>query len=209
VIKGEVLREVKGFRGVRWPGCFVGQGQVNSDDGTILNQETVFYATRPLHAQLLLVTDSMAYGLSPVDLDNFADCLVALRVPEFVSDGEQPASELGLLDWRLWQEGRAQVIIALAGLLNLALFAYLCAIYGRLPATVPLHFDGLGVIDRFGSPTGLFVLPLLGLLAWLCNGLIGWAVYQVHGEKPVAYLLWGSAVLVQLVTWIAVTRLLA
>ena len=60
-----------------------------------------------------------------------------------------------------------------------------------------------------GPPTRLFVLPLLGLLAWLSNGAIGWAVYQAQGEKAIAYLLWGAAVLVQLVTWIAVLLLLA
>jgi hypothetical protein len=209
IVRGEVLREVKRFRGVRWPGCYVGHGQVTSHDGSIIDQETIFYATRPLRAQLLLVTNSVAYGLSPVDLDNFADCLRALRVPEFVGGNELPASDLGPLNWRLWQEGGMRLIITLAGILNFALFAYLCAIYSRLPATVPLHFDGSGVVDRIGNPIGLFVLPLLGLLAWLANGALGWAVYQIQGEKPIAYLLWGSAVLVQLVTWIAVIVLLA
>jgi hypothetical protein len=103
----------------------------------------------------------------------------------------------------------AQVVLAAAALLNALLFIYLAVQVGRLPAEVPLHFNQLGEVDRVGPPAGLFLLPLAGLLAWLVNGLIGWWFYLGRQERPVALVLWGAAVVVQVIAWSAVLGLLA
>jgi uncharacterized membrane protein len=93
-------------------------------------------------------------------------------------------------------------------ILNVALFAFIAAQYDRLPDEVPLHFDGLGQVDRYGSPAGLYILPLIGLIAWLTAALLGWYFHQVRGEKPVAYVLWGTTVAIQLAAWLALVNLL-
>ena len=102
----------------------------------------------------------------------------------------------------------AQVTLVLAAVLNVLLFVYLAVQVGRLPAEVPLHFNRLGQVDRLGPPAGLFVLPLAGLLAWLVNGLAGWWFYLGRQERPVALVLWGAAVVVQVAAWAAVLGLL-
>lgn len=203
LIMGEGLAGVKKFRGLRWPGCFVGTGLVNSLDGSIVDQDTLFFATRPLNQQLLLVTKSVAYGLSPIDLENFKDCLEALLVPDLMGSDEKIFPDLDFLNWRLWRDRSAQLVLAMAVILNGALFAYLCAIFNRLPSTIPLHFNRLGVVDRVESPINLFVLPLLGLFTWIVNGAIGWLFYQKQGQQPMAYVLWGSSILVQMTVWSA------
>jgi hypothetical protein len=101
-----------------------------------------------------------------------------------------------------------QVTLALAAVLNLLLFIYLAVQAGRLPAEVPLHFNRLGQVDRVGPPAALFILPLAGLLAWLINGVIGWWFYLGRAERPVALILWGAAVVVQVAAWAAVLGLL-
>src|SRR5687768_9415494 len=102
----------------------------------------------------------------------------------------------------------AQVTLALAAALNLLLFLYLAVQAGRLPAEVPLHFNRLGQVDRFGPPAGLFIIPLAGLLAWLINGVVGWWFYLARQERPVALVLWAAAVVVQVAAWAAVLGLL-
>jgi hypothetical protein len=102
----------------------------------------------------------------------------------------------------------AQVTLALAAVLNALLFIYLAVQFGRLPAELPLHFNRLGQVDRIGPPAGLFVLPLAGLLTLLINGVVGWWFYLGRKERPVALVLWGAAVVVQVAAWAAVFGLI-
>lgn len=207
-IRGEELSEVSRFRGMRWPGCCVGHGYITDKAGTITNHQTVFFATRPVRQQLLLVTESTAYGISPIDLGNFADCLGALKGTKYVGRGERRGSKMSFLDWRIWRDLPAQVMLAAAALLNSALFAYLSSIYGQLPASVPLHFAQSGMVDRWAAPANLFALPLLGALTWLTNGVIGSVFYQHPERQLMAYLLWAAAIIMQVLTWGALVGLL-
>ena len=189
------------FRGFRWPGLMVGQGRIRE-------QDAFFFATRPLGQQLLLQTDTAVYAISPVDLHNFKDCLEALRTADLDAVVNLPDSNLGFLQWRFWDEWPAQLLLMASGLLNLALFGYLTAVYSHLPAQIPLHFNRWGEVDRLATPGRLFVLPIIGLTAWIVNGIGGWFFYQQEQTTP-AYLLWGTAVIVQLAIWGAVLGLLA
>ena len=188
------------FRGLRWPGLMVGRGQM-------LGQDAFVFATRPLAQQLLLLTETAVYAISPIDLQNFKDCLEALRTAQLDEAVDLPDSQLGFLQWRFWDEWPAQLLLMASGLLNLVLFGYLTAVYDRLPAQVPLHFNQLGEVDRLAAPGRLFVLPVIGLLAWIVNGIWGWIFYQQDQKMP-AYLLWGTAVIIQLAVWGAVLGLL-
>ena len=107
---------------------------------------------------------------------------------------------MGILDWSIWLERRSLLLISTAVALNLTLFAFLSVIYSRLPAEVPLHFSQVGVVDRAGSPSGLFVLPLIGVVAWIAAVILGWFFYFLRHEKPVAYIVWGVTVVIELGT---------
>jgi hypothetical protein len=212
LVRGATLAEVRQFRGARWPGCFVGWGQVSAAgreaEGPI-SYPTIFFATRPLSQQLLLVTDSIAYAISPVDLENFGDCLEALRHSTPEAPADTPVSQLGPLEWPIWQDRPAQVVLVMTTILNALLFAGLCLSYGRLPALVPLHFNQAGIVNRMGAPANLFILPLIGLFAWLVNGALGYFFYQRRQERPLALILWGSSLIVQVIAWATVLGLTA
>lgn len=45
-------------------------------------------------------------------------------------------------------------------------FVYLIVQWGDLPAKVPMHFNGKGEIDRWGSKGELIILPIIGLLIY-------------------------------------------
>lgn len=197
---GSEVTAVTRFRGLRWPGLIVGRGLIDE-------REVFIFATRPQPEQLLLLTDTAVHAISPVDLENFQACLAALLTPEMKTAADLPESHLGFLRWRFWDDWPGQLLLLAAGLLNMTLFAYLTAMYGRLPAQVPLHFNRSGEIDRLAAPDRLFILPIIGLLAWLLNSAWGWIFYQLDQKLP-AYLLWGTAVVIQLAVWGAVLGLL-
>ena len=207
-VLGEDLAEVNGFHGIRWPGCCVGHGYITDRAGKFVDRETIFFATRPVRRQLLLITEAVAYGISPIDSGNFADCLGALKGTKYIGRGERRGSEMNLIDWRIWRDRPAQIMLAAALLLNSALFAYLALIYGQLPVTVPLHFAQSGLVDRVAAPSNLFVLPLLGALTWLTNGVIGSIFYQDQERQLLAFLLWAAAIVMQVLTWGALIGLL-
>jgi hypothetical protein len=69
VLLGEEVTGRLRFRGVRWPGYWVGYGEIEGV-GPVL-----FHATAPLEEQVLLVTPGLAYGISPEDRDGFLSTL--------------------------------------------------------------------------------------------------------------------------------------
>jgi hypothetical protein len=194
------------WRGVRWPGQEIGTGELVAPDGSALPLTT--YATRPLGQQLLVFTAAGVFGLSPADpafarqLEALAGAARAAGAPA----GPVVAS-LGPLASPLWQD-RSALRLLLGGLiLNLALFALLAALSGTLPATVPLRFGAGGQVMRSDSALALFTLPLIGLIWWLVDALIGAALYRRDGQRAVALLVWGAGALLQAGAWAALLAL--
>lgn len=74
----------------------------------------------------------------------------------------------------------------LNGLLwSLALFAF-----PRQDAAVVLHYNIDVGIDFIGEGKQIVLLPLVGLLIIIGNGLIAWSIRRIH---PVAFwVLWGG-----------------
>ncbi len=113
--------------------------------------------------------------------------------------GRVPAVALIIRDRYLW----ALVIVAL--IVNLGLFAYLIIEVNRVPPTlpplVPLHFDAAGEADRIEPRNALYSLPQIGLVVIVGNLALGTLMYR--REPLAAYLLAGTAVVIQFLLWIA------
>jgi len=88
----------------------------------------------------------------------------------------------------------------------LTLVGLLCFYFPALPDVVPLHFGATGVPDRLEARGGIFIVPLIGLLALLFNGTLGALAYR--REKMISYLLWGGAALIQILIWKAALDIL-
>jgi hypothetical protein len=98
---------------------------------------------------------------------------------------------------------------ALAGLIaNLALYGYVWLSLRGLPELMPLHYNGVGVVDLIGRPIELFKLPAICSAILLVNGVIAWFVHR--SERPAAHLLVWTALVVQIVfasgAWILVRK---
>ncbi len=199
--KGEGLGRVTRFRGIRWSGFWLGRGRITGLGAV------QFYCSAPLARQLLIQTPSGSYAISPENPDRFMD-LVATQKEMGPSEPVEQVMEQPAIGHRgLFSDRTGVTLAAAGGGLNLLLYFFLAAQYGRLPHTLPLHFDLTGAPDRFGNTSFLFGLIALGTVAWLLNGFLATAAFRWLREQMVAYLLLGGAVGLQILLWIAVIGL--
>ena len=182
VMRGaDVSQDIK-VRGVSWPGHLVGCGQLEEIGRTLI------YASEPLAKQLLVITPTVAYGISPANLDGFLDAfdirqhIGPIRLVSF--EQRQP----GFVSWPVWRDRLAHLLLGLGLVVNLILFAYLCWLYPAL------------------GRTELLKLPAIGLATWIVNSSFGILIHQ--RQQTGAYLLWGGAFVVQLICWLAVFSLI-
>jgi len=200
VIEGSQVPGLVHWRGVRWPGYAVGHGEAKGW-GAVLS-----FATEPLARQLLIVTPSQSYSISPSNPEGFLAALEARRRLGALKVLPQEERRASFLTWPLWRD-RAFWWLALAGgLSNSALFAYLCWRYANLPLFLPIHFDPLGHADRIGTRAELFRLPLIGLMTLLVNSALGGLLYR--WLRLAMYLLLGGALLAQVLLGVGLWALM-
>ncbi len=201
VLTGDEIEGRIQFYGGIWPGHCVGHGEI---PGAGL---TLFYATVPPRHQIYIVTPTLTYGISPADREDFLKSLEKRLQMGPTQTVEQSSKRPGFLEWSIWQDRLGLGLLAAGLLAALVLFGLLCFYSPALPQLVPLHFDAAGVPDRFGSREQIFILPLIGLLTFLLNGVLGGIVYR--REQIASYLLWGGAILIQVLVWTAAIGILA
>ena len=199
MLGSEVEGRIK-FRGWRWPGLMVGQGEV-PEAGL-----TLFYATVPLSEQLIVITPSLSYAISPTDLAGFIESIKARYELGPTQELEQTSTHPPLFDWPLWRDRLMYAFETIGFVLCAALFAYVCIRFADLPKSLPLHYTTEGLPDRFGTPSQVFILPFIGLLALAGNSLLGLWIYR--REQMAAYVLWGGMVFVQILLWVGSINLL-
>jgi hypothetical protein len=196
----EIAGELRRFRGWRWPGLMHGQADV-PEVGL-----TLFYAPAPLKNQLIVITPTLSYAIAPADPAGFIDSIKARYKLGPTQAVAQTTQRPPLFDWPLWRDRWALGFGALALALALGLFAFVCFRFPELPARLPLHYTVDGLADRVGAASEVFILPLIGLLALLINGLFGVAAYS--RERLASYVVWGGTLLVQLLLWVGAFNLL-
>lgn len=186
-------------RGFTWRGYYVGTGQ-DPELGPVL-----FYATRPREEQLLVVTPSVTYAISPRDRAEFElEYQLRARLGPTVAL-EQGTALTRLARLGLWQDRWLWALVALVIVANVLLFGYTSWQYPYLPDLLPLHFGILGQVDRIGERTELFLLPIIGLVVWGLNLLLGILFHR--RERLATYVLIASALVVQVVLWLAAANI--
>jgi hypothetical protein len=172
-------------RGLTWPGCYVGEGHVE-DVGM-----TLFYAIAPPQKQAIVVTPSLAYGISVDDMESFLEVLASCQEIG-------PSVEV--------QQRLAQSVLLGGIVVNLALFGLLLFRYPLLPDAIPMHWDAMGLVDRIAMRQEVFALPVFGLITLLANDGLGAVFYR--RERIASYMLWSGAVLVQLLFLLALWQII-
>ncbi len=200
IIPGSQVSPCQGFRGVSWPGYMV--GRIDLKDHGLLRT----HSTEPLERQLVVVTDTVCYGISPKNAGRFLEDYAvrrALEPMQRLKQGRELSPFAALPVWRdRWFWG--SVILGFGA--NAALFGLISSLYGRLPDSVPMHFNAQGEVDRISSKAGLFVIPGIGALMLLLNGFLG--VFLHRKERLGAYLLVFMTLIAHTVLWLAATNIL-
>lgn len=197
----EIAGKIHHFRGGRWPGHWVGQAQVD-DLGTAL-----FYAGGGLDQQLIIVTPGLAYAISPADMAGFIVAFEQRQKMGPTQEVAQVSIRPEIFDWPLWSDRLALGLVGAAGIACLLLFGYTCLRFPDLAPRVALHFDATGLPDRFGSRSQVFLLPIIGLMSLGVDLVAGLPLYL--RDRVGAYLIWGGALVVQVVAWVAAIGILS
>ena len=191
----EIAGLVQRFRGGRWPGLWVGQAEVKGIGPTL------FHASGGPDQQVIIVTPGLAYAISPDDLAGFVEAFDQRQKMGPTQPVEQVSIRPEIFDWPLWTDRLALGLVGAAVVGCLLLFSYTCWRFPELAPRIALHFDAAGVPDRFGLRAQVFFLPFIGLLSLGANLVVGLPVYL--RDRVGAYLLWGGAIIVQILAWIA------
>jgi hypothetical protein len=195
VMRGEEIKGKAGFGGMKWLGYWVGRGKVEGVG------DVIFYATKPFSKQILLVTPSISYSISPPNTDAFLEAFEARHRLGPIKPLKLETIQARFKNWPIWSDRVAHLLMALGLILNLSLFAYIFWIYPALPWLLPLHFNAFGRVERVGVKGEILRLPLGGLLFFLTNSAFSLLIHR--RERVGAYLLWGGAILVQFLLWLA------
>jgi len=164
------------------------------------------FATREPEACLALITPAHTYLLSPADGPGF---MAAVAARQELGPARLLRPQVQRANMRLhwfWRDPLAPWLI-MGGLgLSLLLFALLIWRFPGLPAELPLHYAAAGIPDRFGPRQSLFLLPIITGLIWFINSVVGVILYE--RQRVAAYLLWGGALILQVLGLIVLRNLL-
>lgn len=164
-------------------------------------------ASAPLPACILLDTEAGAVAISPQRAQEFVTALqdyLALGPVANVAPSRRSRFE-----WQQWiTADRLGLILLGAGLAGfVVLFGTLMVRYPFLPDVMAVRYGTGGIPEQAREKGVLFLLPVIGLLAWAVNGI--WGLFMAaRGEKTGAYLLWGGTLIVQLFAFLALAALI-
>jgi hypothetical protein len=186
---------------IRWPTPYLGATQA------LGLRKIQMFATRPLEECLLIDTGDVVFAVSPRHPEAFLDALQArYRLG--------PVAEVSLtrtrpVAWdRLFGPQPLGPILLAAGMVGaLLLFGVLMVRFPDLPDVLAFHYNSDGLPDVIREKSALFLLPAIGLLSWLINGL--WGLWlAVRHERTGAYMLWAGALVVQFASFMALSTLM-
>lgn len=200
VIDGREAQPRARMQSLTWPGYCVGQGQI---EGVGL---TLFYAVGPPPVQAIVVTPSLAYGISVDDMESFSEVFATFQEIGPSTEVEQRSGQAPYVEWDIWHDRLAQGALLAGIVVNLVLFGLLLFRYPALPDAIPMHWDATGSVDRIALRQEAFALPVFGLITLLVNDGLGAAFYP--RQRIASYLLWSGTVLVQLLFLLALWQII-
>lgn len=191
--------------GLWWPGNFVGRTDV-ARFGPV-----AFFAGAPQAEALVVQVAGGAYVISPGDIDAFIAHYETAQTEGITEPVEYVTLRGPLHSVAIMQNRLGLLLVLLPLAFALLLFGFIGLQVGALPAEVPLRFNA----DRLPDPNSLapagrlVILPLIGGIVWLVNGLFGVALHANENERSLAYLLWVGGLAVQMLLWGAAVALIA
>ena len=171
--------------GIWWPGCMVGRSKGGEVD--------FFTTTKPL--LVVRTTSGRALAISPPDSESFqAAILSATRMGSLEAIPEQSV-RADFLVARVWKDRLARSLILAGLLIPLLLLGALVSTAPSLPGLVPFGFGPTGQPTPLAPPGRLLLLPMIAGLIWIADLVLGAWFFGNDSDRPVAYALWGTAII--------------
>ncbi len=171
--------------GIWWPGCMVGRSKGGEVD--------FFTTTKPL--LVVRTTSGRALAISPPDSESFqAAILSATRMGSLEAIPEQSV-RADFLVARVWKDRLARSLILAGLLIPLLLLGALVITAPSLPGLVPFGFGPTGQPTPLAPPGRLLLLPMIAGLIWIADLVLGAWFFGNDSDHPVAYALWGTAII--------------
>lgn len=188
-----------------WPASHIRSSQ------TLSMKQLQLFSTLPLNQCTLLELENAVIAISPEQAERFIEVVqerYSLGPAIDVSDARQPSS-LIQHGWH-YVAGLDFVSIVLLGIGIsgvIILFGTLMIRFPNLPADLVMRYNADGLPELIRSKAWLFLLPAIGLMSWIINGL--WGGWMAARNQLVgAYMLWGGAIIVQVVSLLALIELM-
>ncbi len=170
--------------GIWWPGCMVGRSKGGEVD--------FFTTTKPL--LVIRTTSGRALAISPPDAEAFqAAILSATRMGSLEAIPEQSV-RADFLVARVWKDRLARSLIVAGLVIPLLLLGALVITAPSLPELVPFGFGPTGQPTPLAPPGRLLLLPMIAGLIWIADLVLGAWFFGNDSDHPVAYALWGTAI---------------
>lgn len=170
--------------GIWWPGCMVGRSKGGELD--------FFATTKPL--LVIRTTSGRALAISPPDSESFqAAILSATRMGSLEAIPEQSV-RADFLVARVWKDRLARSLIVAGLVIPLLLLGALVITAPSLPELVPFGFGPTGQPTPLAPPGRLLLLPMIAGLIWIADLVLGAWFFGNDSDHPVAYALWGTAI---------------
>ena len=103
-----------------------------------------------------------------------------------------------------WRQRATQIGLGLSIALNLLLSALVLLTSQQLEQAIA----GATGVDSFGAPSNALILPVIGLVSWVIGGALAYFYVSLRNEAPMATIIWGTVILIELATWVPVLNLL-
>lgn len=156
---------------------------------------------------VLVCTPGRTYALSPMDTRGFITAFQTGfelgSLAEFSSTSVQPAAYLR----RVWDTGVARGLL-LAGLATTLGLLVVVALQIPLRQTVTLDFNIFGQPMEGVPATMLLLLPVLAIIFFFIDLIGGLYFFRKDDSRVIAFLLWGTAILLPLMMFAALPFIL-
>ena len=179
-----------------WTGGVLGRRQVES-------LGPVEFIASDLGRLLLVATPQRIFVISPAETSRFLRAFQDVNelgsLTPISAQSVYPASLLG----QVWADRAGRALLITSLILGLALLVWVSLAIPR-HASLPLGFLADGRPGEGGPPERLLLLPVLDGLILVINVIGGFYFYRRQGQRPLSYLLWGSAAFTTFILLLAV-----
>lgn len=189
--------------GLWWPGCIVGEREVEGIG------KVEFLASEGSAGQIVVITRQNQLAISPADPQAFQQAYVAGARMGSLNPLPPLSLRPDFLVARVWSDRIARALLVVGLCLPLVLLGYLAFRAPGLPATVPFGFDAQGTPSLNAPPGRLLLLPMIGFVCWMTDAALGAWLLRRETTPHLPYALWGTAIAVGGMLWVATALLLA